>query len=172
MTVTTRDLGIGKLRKQLEDLKRCKILVGVQGEDATKIHPVAKVPQGLLAFWLHYGTKRNGEPYMPPRPYVERAIAMLAKRSFPVMKKAIADLVDGRAKDLGAALAPLGEMAVEQVNHEIDTATEWAAPLAPSTVAAKGHDRPLVDTGAIRGATSYTVRLDESIIAEGRGRNG
>lgn len=172
MTITTRDLGIGKLRKQLEDLKRCKILVGVQGEEAAKIHPVAKVPQGLLAFWLHYGTKRNGEQYMPPRPYVERAITAIKEEAPQLMKRAISALVDGRAKDLGDALAPVGAAAVEQVTHEIDTAAQWAAPLAPSTIAAKGHDRPLVDTGAIRGATSYTVHLDESIIAEGRGPDG
>lgn len=167
MPVTINDLGIGKLRKQLEQLSRVRILVGVQGEEAKRTHPGTDLSNGLIAHWLHYGTKR-----MPARPYVDRAIATMQKRAGDLMKKAIADLIDGRAHTVVDALAPVGAAAVDEVTHEIDTATEWAAPLAQSTIDRKGHDRPLVDTGTIRKATTYTIRDGESILAQGRGRDG
>lgn len=162
MPTKKRDLGIGKLRKDIEQLKRCKILIGIQGPKAAEIHPQAKVSIGTLGYWLHFGTKR-----MPARPYVDRAIAMMRKRAYPIMKRAMSDLVDGRAKSVAAALAPLGAAAVEQVEYEIATSRDWAAPLAQSTIDRKGHDQPLVETGVIRGATSYTVRDGETILEDG-----
>lgn len=162
MPTRKKDLGIGKLREQIAELQKTKILIGVQGEKAQEIHPQAKVKIGLLAFWLHYGTKR-----MPARPYVDRAIAMLRKRAYPIMKRAMSDLVDGRAKTVAESLAPLGAAGVEQVEHEIATSRDWAAPLAQATIDRKGHDQPLVETGVIRGATSYTIRVGETIIGSG-----
>ncbi len=167
MPTTIKDLGIGKLRQQMQQLGRVKIMIGVQGEEARAKHPNADESVGKIAFWLHYGTKR-----MPARPYIDRAIAMLTKRAYPVVKKAMSDLIDGRAATVAEAMTPLGEMAVEQVMHEIETSREWAAPLAQTTIDRKGHDQPLVDTRTVAKATSYTIRDRESIIASGKGPGG
>ena len=40
----------------------------------------------------------------------------------------------------------IGRYVKELIEHKIATASSWATPLAPSTVAKKGHTRPLIET--------------------------
>lgn len=53
------------------------------------------------------------------------------------------------------ALGQLGAAAAGKVKQEIVDGS-WA-PNAPSTVRAKGSDRPLIDTGALRQSVTYVV---------------
>lgn len=167
MATTIKDLGIGKLREQLEQLGRVKVLVGVQGDKARAKHPNAKESVGTIAFWLHYGTRS-----MPARPYIDRAIAALSSEVGSVSKRAVAALIDGRVKTVAEAVGQLGTLACKAVRHEFDTAQDWAAPLAPLTIARKGHAVPLVDTGTVRDSITYTVRDGEAILRTGDGEHG
>ncbi len=45
----------------------------------------------------------------------------------------------------------------EQQKNAVRTASSWAVALAPSTIAAKGHARPLVDTGVLLQSITYRV---------------
>ncbi len=163
MTVTVKDLGIGKLRENLAELGRLRVLVGVQGTEATATHPNSDESVGQVAYWLHFGTKR-----MAARPFIDRAVAELQNGATVAVKRAAADLVDGRSSDPVATLKPLGSQAVQAVAHEIATSREWAAPLAAVTVTRKGHDQPLVDTGTVSRAVTYTIRDGGSIRDRGR----
>lgn len=49
----------------------------------------------------------------------------------------------------------------------IDDSRSWAEPLAPSTIARKGHDHPLVETGHMRNAVSYAERRNGVIVTQG-----
>lgn len=45
----------------------------------------------------------------------------------------------------------------EQQKNAIRTSASWAAALAPSTAAAKGHSRPLYDSGLLLRSITYRV---------------
>lgn len=162
MTFTRKDLGIGALKANLVQLARTKVLGGVQGPAAAAIHPNGDVAVGLIAFWLHFGTRS-----MPPRPYVDHAISMISERVPGLVKRAVSSLVDGRASSVAQALAPAGEALVASIKQAIDDSRDWATPLSDATIKAKGHDQPLFDTGTVRDATSYTIRDGDTTLSEG-----
>ncbi len=167
MATTIKDLGIGKLREQLAQLARVRVLVGVQGPEAREKHPAANESVGTIAFWLHYGTSKQ-----PARPYIDRAIAALSTEVGSVSKRAVAALIDGRVSTVADAVRPLGSLACKAVQHEFDTSKDWAAPLAQVTIDRKGHDQPLIDTGTVRDAITYTVRDGETVLAKGGREHG
>ena len=65
------------------------------------------------------------------------------------------------------AQADVGERMVEAVQQTILDARSWAKPLAQSTIKAKGHDDPLIESGAVYDATSYAVRDGDKIVRTG-----
>lgn len=162
MTLQVKDLGIGRLKKQLERLGNLRVYVGVQGKRAEAKHPQAEASVGQVAAWLHFGTAK-----MVARPWAALAVESIKDRAAVVAKRAASDLIDRRAHDEVEALEPLGRMGLEAVLDSFDQAADWAAPLAPATVARKGHDQPLLDTGTVREANSYTIREGRQILAEG-----
>lgn len=164
MTLNIKDLGIGQLKDEIKRLGRLRVTLGVQGERARETHPDADVPTGLLAFWLHFGTPDAKFP-IPARPYVDRAIAEIRDRAGVIARRGISDLIDRRADNAVEALTPIAVMGRDAVVRAIDESKEWADPLAASTVRAKGHDTPLLDTGTIRESVSGAVRDGDQIIA-------
>jgi|HubBroStandDraft_5_1064220.scaffolds.fasta_scaffold116061_3 hypothetical protein len=104
----------------------------------------------------------HGSPLMqiPQRPLLEPAIEE------PDNKKAITDqlekagkaVLDGKKADAMKFLNLAGQEAVNRVRAWFTDARNGWAPNAPSTIKAKGSNRPLIDTGALRKAVSYVIR--------------
>lgn len=163
MAITTRDLGRTRIRKQLEELSRTRVLAGVQGREAQARHPNSDESVGTIAKWLHYGTATQ-----PARPFVDRAIAALRGELGEPARTAVREMVGKRYVDVPTAVRPLGEQLVAQIREEIDNSEAWAAPLAPSTIARKGSSQPLVDTGTVRDSVSYAVVRDGAVVGRGR----
>lgn len=103
----------------------------------------------------------NGSPAkgIPARPVVEPAIeqpAVLDQIADLLMEAAVASL-DG---NIGLAKSNLDKagLAGENATKEYFTgANDWT-PNKPATIAAKGSDRPLIDTGALRQAITHVVK--------------
>lgn len=161
--VETKDLGIGRLRKQLKQIAASKVLIGVQGDEAKEKHPNADESVGTIARWLHYGTK-----HQPARPFVDVALSNVQEQAQVVFRRALSDLIDGRARDPIKALAKIGEMGVVATREAMDSSREWAEPIAESTARRKGHSQPLVDTFTVYHAVSYTVREKGTTLARGK----
>lgn len=100
-----------------------------------------------VAFWNEFGTVRS-----PPRPFFRTTIARESKTWGDKLGKAVvATNYDGQK-----ALALLGQSMRDDVESAI---AQWAAPRnAPSTIARKGFDKPLVDTGVMQRAVDYEVK--------------
>lgn len=92
----------------------------------------------------------------PPRPIIEPAIehnkAVLSEQ----MKEAILTALDG--KDPEKDLVALGEMAQNAVRDWFENPENGWPENSPLTIAKKGSDKPLIDTGALRTSITYTVR--------------
>lgn len=173
--VIEKDLGMGRIRKELAKIKKAKIQFGVHGEIGEQEHPVAGVPVATLAAWLHMGVEDPDDPdgfRIPPRPWVDQAISRLQVQVNAGSRKAISDLIDGRADTAAEALTSVGKSGLATVIESIDDAKQWATPLAESTIQRKGHDQPLVDDGFLRNSQAYGVTISGTQVAYGGSEDG
>ena len=97
-----------------------------------------------------------GHAHTPPRPFFRNMIRAKSGRWPQGLRAALADN-DYKAS---TALNLLGATVAGQLQESI---TELRSPpLAPSTIKAKGHDKPLIDTGHMLGSVSYRVVQGET----------
>lgn len=158
------DLGIGKLREEIAKLKSSRFTVGWQGESGAEHHDMESDATNIeIATWHEFGTRS-----MPARPVVRTTYERHAEEFREAFKAQLSALIDART-DVDAMIDVVGRTLVEALRDEIDLAAEWAAPLAQSTIDAKGHNQPLVDTGTLRRRASWAMRAKDgdAIIKQG-----
>jgi len=99
-----------------------------------------------VAFWNEFGTSRA-----PARPAFRTTIADNTKRWSDVLAATLPAVdYDGET-----ALRTLGQVMRDDLENSIAT---WSTPgNAPSTIARKGFDKPLVDTGVMQRAPDFEV---------------
>jgi hypothetical protein len=113
----------------------------------------ASYPDGtqvaLVAAVQEFGSSSRG---IPPRPFFRHMIAA-HKGEWPDAAKQL--LVDNNY-DSTRTLQKMGEGIKGQLQQSIvDTNSP---PLAPTTIAAKGFDKPLIDTGQMINSVDYRVK--------------
>lgn len=103
---------------------------------------------GMIAAIQDFGAPRVN---IPPRPFFRNMIAD-KKDEWPV---AIAGLLKSSDYDVKYALEQTGQAISGQLRQSIvDTNTP---PLKPQTIARKGFDKPLVDTGHMLNSIDYEI---------------
>lgn len=103
-------------------------------------------PVAMIAAIQNYGSG-----HIPPRPFFSNMVRSKSK-DWP---KALAPLLKANDYDATLALRLMGEGIKGQLQQSIrDTNTP---PLAPSTIARKGFDKPLIDTGHMINSVDYEV---------------
>ena len=104
------------------------------------------IPVAAVAFWNEFG---NGSA--PPRPFFRNMIAAES----PTWGDKVAALAKSTGNDGPKVLALMGEDIEGALKQSI---TDFTSPeLAASTVARKGFDKPLIDTGHMLNSTGYEV---------------
>lgn len=144
-----------KRSKVLETLRELgatqkTVAVGVIGDAAGEQHKDSEVTVAQVAQWNHYGTER-----IPARPFLTIALAQHSDELKKLQARLANGLVQGKLT-LDQALGLLGEAAVGMVKKTI--ADGVPPPNAPSTVAAKGSDKPLINFGQLRGSITSQIR--------------
>ena len=142
--------GGDKLEAALKELsknvtKGATLSVGFQGgktyDDGTLVAMVAAIQE--------FGAPARN---IPPRPFFRHMIATKSDEWGP----ALGGLLVENNYDAKAALGTLGQGIEAQLVQSINDTN--SPPLAPATIARKGSDKPLVDTGLMR--NSITSRVD------------
>lgn len=174
--VEFRDLGIGQIEEDMATLQRQRVTVGYQGPSGSAPHPNADASVAQVAAWQEFGTPGSDDrmydqprAHNPGRPFVRTALAKYQTEIATEIRAALARVL-ARRQGVVEAQADVGERMVEAVQQNILDAKAWAAPLAQSTIDRKGHDDPLIDSGAVYDATSYAVRDGAEIIRTGGAR--
>jgi len=99
------------------------------------------------AFWAEYGTTTA-----PSRPAFRTTIAQQS----PSWGKKLGIAVKATNYDGQKSLALLGQSMRDDLESSI---AQWSSPPnAPSTIARKGFDKPLVDKGDMQRAPDYEVK--------------
>lgn len=148
--VEDKDLGWKALFERIEKAKNEKVKVGVLADDAKGSEDHGGLTVAELAAILHYGTQ---DGHIPARPFLAMAFDQQREVLAKMGGELFGQVLDGKI-DTDKALGLMGlKLATEA--KKVITTTDSLAPNAPSTVAAKGSSRPLVDTGRLLGAITW-----------------
>lgn len=129
-------------------LDEVEIAVGVQGPGVGQV--------------VEYATANEfGTATIPPRPFLRATLAEQGGRWVRGAEKAVVLQTNGDDAGADRTLRILGVVMVGDVQAKI-IAGPWT-PNAASTIARKGSDRPLVDSGQLR--QSIRASVDGEIIA-------
>lgn len=114
-------------------------------------------PVAAVAFWNEYGSSG------PPRPFFR---TMIAEES-PSWPGKVAALAKATHNDGAKVLGLMGEDIDGALKQSIVDFTD--PPLAASTIARKGFDKPLIDTAHMLNSTGYRVEGGSASPAEDAG---
>lgn len=136
---------LAKIIKSTEGLPQVKVgfLAGATYPDGTSVAEVAAINE--------FGAPSRGQP---PRPFFRLMVA--EKRG--TWGDAVAANWKATNGDAEKTLDRMGQGIKAQLQDSIRTLVD--PPLAPSTIARKGHDKPLIDTGHMLNSVDYQVDMD------------
>jgi len=162
--VSTDLPGLEKLGRAISAFEGLTVTVGFQGESGRAAHPDSPGTSiAQIAAAMEFGTQN-----VPARPFLRTTVQQKRAEISTAVAQTILSVV--RGKTPVSAAAESGASVVAMVREIIDTARQWAEPLADNTVNKKRSSDPLVDSGALRDTVSYTVRRDNAPVAHGGDR--
>lgn len=134
---------LAKIAKQADKSATLRVgfLEGATYPDGTSVPMVAAIQE--------FGAPSKG---IPPRPFFRRMIAEKKDTWGP----AIGRLMKANEFDAEKTLGQAGMGIKGQLQQSIKDLT--SPPLAPATVAAKGFEKPLIDTGHMLNSVDFDVK--------------
>lgn len=142
-----------KLRRNISQLSGAKVKTGWWGKTHSSGNPVAQI-----AKWGEEGHFTGGRGYSPPRPFITVGwVGALAALKAGGVKDVITKVASG---DSGAstALQTLSEASINIMKTQIK---EWnSPPNSPITIALKGFNDPLVETGELMDSVEGRVEMN------------
>ena len=112
----------------------------------------ARYPDGTSVAMVAAINEYGKPPSQPPRPFFRQMITERSKE----WPDAVQKLLKSHDYAADATLADMGELIKGELADSIVQFT--SPPLKPSTIAAKGFDKPLVDTGVMLRSIDYVVK--------------
>lgn len=144
--VIDRDLGWKDIVQGYRNLHGKTIKAGVLQSAGSEKNGV---PISQVATWNEYGTSR-----IPSRPFI--AIATDESKGWQgEIKRQVGGITS--SDDVNGALNTIGEQMKKDIKNVIGDRSKLK-PNAPSTIAKKGFDAPLIDTGKLQEAIDYEVK--------------
>ena len=146
----TRTGSLIKALERIQSLHGTTVSYGLMGELGEEPGPPGGPSLPLIGFWLHYGTRR-----MRARPFLAVPLAEHGPQWAQALRKAARQMLAADPIGAHTTIRRLGVVGVGQIQSLI-VGYGWA-PNAPWTIAAKGSDRPLIDTGRLRQSIRASV---------------
>lgn len=152
---TFRDIDRGLLRivRELRTLQRLETRVGLHA-DAQHKDPDGGTFQQTAAIGAIHEFGAPGAN-IPRRPWLSSALERNARRLAEIKRRLLASIYEGR-RSARQSIGLLGQAFEDMVKANI-TQGPWV-PNAPGTIAAKGSDRPLIDTAQMRASVRHVER--------------
>lgn len=112
-----------------------------------------------VAIANEFGSPPGVRPVVPSRPFLRQTFSGTKRRKFLDQGEALLGMIAKGKMSTKIALERLGTMGASAVKDEITSPSPAFVPNAPYTVAKKKSSKPLIDTGAMRAAVTYKVRM-------------
>ena len=135
--------------KEIEKLKKLQVRVGYQQGADFYDEEGKKVDVLDVAMFNELGTSR-----IPSRPFMRDSVDNNADKISSFCKSKLKGIANG-SKTADAVLKEIGAMQVGLVQQTIRDGN--FAPNSPRTIAQKGSDKPLIDTGKMRQSVHYVI---------------
>lgn len=146
-----KDLGAKKIGKQLDLLNGMALTIGFQGASGLTKYSTG-INVATVALYNEFGT-----PNMPARGFMRRSVRENLGEIKSEFVGQIAKIVTLEQTSL-QAMVEMGKFMATLMKVSLGTAAFWAEELAPSTIAGKGHDIPLIETELMVKSISWAVR--------------
>jgi hypothetical protein len=150
--VKDKDKGYRDLVKRLYGIKAPKIEVGIFEQDGAFVYADGSTAVTVLdvAMWNEFGTGQ-----IPERSFLRAWFDENQDKCRELVRRLLESVIAGtRTKE--QALELLGVTFVGQIQKRIADGISPAN--APATIARKGSDKPLIDTGQLRSSVTHRVR--------------
>ena len=147
--------------KKLKKLAGKDVLIGVpQEKSGREVAEDLGESKSLITNAELMFIHTNGSELLniPKRPTIEPTIEQNRDAIAKKIKKIVLDIVNTNTDNSDAELEKIGLWLVNKVRAKFGS--EELAPNAPSTIKAKGSDRPLIDTGQLRNSVTYVIRRE------------
>jgi hypothetical protein len=148
-SVTVRDLGWNKIKANARRLDGKGVKVGILARDAGKLNDGVRVVD--YAVWNEFGTERA-----PKRPFMRHTADTGKVEIGTVAVRWAQPLLIGKI-GVDQVLHGLGRWYAIRTKATIRNSRAWATPNAPSTVARKGSNIPLIETGFMLATIDYEL---------------
>ncbi len=168
-TFVWKDLGIGRIQRELGALERGSVFVGWPGNSpqhrevkhridskgktrTSKGKRLSSMTMAAIALVHEFGSpKRN----IPARPIMRQTNQRHSKDLVGFNRRILLAICEGRVLPT-RALAQLGVFWEGKIKGMFRSGS--FAPLKRSTIIAKGSSRPLIDSGQLRGSVTSVVK--------------
>lgn len=167
--VTDTDRGMKRLTRDLAELASNRYVVaGIRGERGAERRRNTGEPGSRKAvedgdaltlaevMTVHEFGSDDGR--IPERPTFRPAFDKNRDKYTRELRKGLGRVIDGDST-IDQELGRLGARMAGDIVQEITTITE--PPLSPVTIAKKGSDKPLIDTGRARQSVDFEVRSED-----------
>lgn len=155
IAVIDTDLGFDKFQANLTALaeQRAFLTVGIHADAGSEVI--------IIAATNEFGTTRAGVNHnitIPERSFMRSTLDENQRRLFDALQKAIEDDLDDK-RPLKDGLGLVGELTVSLIKNKVRD--RRIPPNAPSTIAKKGSDNPLIDTSQnIRNRIDWRLEIE------------
>ena len=144
--VIDRDLGFNRIMRDLQKLDGMEVVAGMLRDSGKAENGASYVD---IATWNEYGTSR-----IPSRPFI-RISADTNKAAWGrLAQQCVNGVIDGDSPRDAAQV--VGHRMVEDIRKVFGDTSKLKAN-APSTIAKKGRNEPLVDSGEMRRRVNFRV---------------
>jgi len=160
------DHGWKRFWKTIAEMENSYVKVGVFGDTESggmhEVDPVtgraSDLTVGEIAAVNEFGTQ---DGHVPERSFLRSTFDEKHPELVEMAHKAIDKVLEGHL-DTRTALNMMGSKLATDVKNKITMGAGVPPPNAPATIAAKGSDRPLVDTGRLVNAVTWQVTIHGS----------
>jgi hypothetical protein len=149
--VTVTEDRVTETIRALQALAKKECLIGIP--EATSSRPGEPITNAELGYLQETGSPAN---HIPARPFLVPGVVKVQAAAAVILRKGAEATLD-QGQPVETALDKAGTLAENAVKRMFTAADNGWAPNAPSTVARKGSDRPLIDTGELRRSITHVV---------------
>ena len=183
-----KSVNLGSLADAVGALAKKEVLVGIPAEHSSRQGPENdKINNAELLYIQSHGVRKaemraemqqhldagkkyseahslyiqsHGSPlwHVPPRPVLEPSIEANKGPIAKQLQGAALAAMDGNPQEVDNALHKAGMVAENAAKAWFENPQNGWPPNSPRTIAQKGSDSPLIDTGEMRKAITYVVR--------------
>ncbi|MGD0039096.1 MAG: hypothetical protein ABSE84_01555 [Isosphaeraceae bacterium] len=160
ITVTKRESGLKNFQNTLMELRKVEVLVGIPQATADRRVVKGKRTKINNAELLYIHTHGSPIRHIPPRPVIEPAIQASGNKQAIAkeLKDAATAWMNRKPTEAKRFLQRAGTEATNRCKAWFTDPRNGWAPNAPSTIARKGSDRPLIDSGQLRRSIRWVLR--------------